>query len=408
MPGSGGNELPVVEGITMFNREGMPIAELGPFWGPQATTLIRNVTVSLESAPAGGNLLVQLSVPSSNNAAAGPLGTGSSQVPFSMEIQRQEVGSALAIAGAAAMGGVIPSLVRSGIGALTTSTMGGQGGDSGPSPNLAETPMADVAANASPIVVDQGEAIPSESASGEAPAGSFDVRLSSGPLASRSASPLGPALATVMADPAPPVDRHERALSQSIDESESAEDPATKPRRMDYVLDEEGVLSSRTDSKNRSKAGDTRVALAGLGAFPLKVTDLRGQGDRLELESLLASASRSASIRTSVRRSSRPRTTTRTTLLAFLHADSGRSPRADDVAPDYLTTACGLALGLGLTAGPLFPDILALIASGSSRWRRGVLSRSTSRKPAPTPGPASGIGNWLRSPLSSRLRRQGR
>jgi hypothetical protein len=266
--------------------------------------------------------------------------------------------------------------------------------------------MADVAAYASPIVVDQGDAISTESASGEAPAGSFDVRLSSGPLASRSASPLGPALATVMADPAPPVDRHERALSQSIDESESDDNSVAKPRRMDYVLDEEGVLSSGTDSKNRSRTGDTRVALAGLGAFPLKVTDLRGQGDRPELESLLASLPGSLDEK-------EPSTIIAAQdydaddLAAFL-ADSGHAARADDLAPDYLTTACGLALGLGLTAGPLFPDILALIASGSSRWRRGVLSRSTSRKPASTPGPASGIGNWLRSPLSSRLRRQGR
>src|SRR5262249_40681067 len=40
----------------------------------------------------------------------------------------------------------------------------------------------------------------------------FTVRVALGPMASRIASPLGPALATVQADLAPPADRHERAL----------------------------------------------------------------------------------------------------------------------------------------------------------------------------------------------------
>ena len=393
---------PVLDGMMLVDHNGDPVAELGPFSGPQATPPVRNVTVSLESAPAGGNLLVQISVPSSSSSATGTLSPSGSPVPFMMDIQRQEIGSSLAVATGITLAGPIPGLVRSGIGALTTNAIGRQAGISSPSTDSSTILAADVEANAPAIVVDQGEVIPPDSESVEDLGGSFNVRLNSGPLASRSASPLGPALATVLADPAPPVDRHERALSQSIDESESDEESQVKQRRLEYAQVEGAVSPPQTDSTSRTTAGDTRVALAGLGAFPLKVTDLGGQGDRADLESLLATLPGSLEpedLSTIIAAQDHEEDD-----ISALLASSDRSARADHVAPDYLTAACGLALGLGLTAGPLFPDILALISSGSSRWKRGVPPRATGRKPSSSPGPAGGMGNWLQSRLSTRLR----
>jgi hypothetical protein len=408
MPGDGEGPAPVVDGIVLVDRDGDPVAQLGPLWGSQAPPPVRNVTVSLDNAPAGGNLLVQISVPSSGSSSAtGIVSPSGSQLPYLMDIQRQEMGSTPAITAAAALAGPVPSLVRSGIGALTTtSTMGGQGGDSSPSTDPSSTAAAGVEANAPPIVVDQGEIITPDSESAADPAGSFNVRVSSGPLASRSASPLGPALATVLADPAPPVDRHERALSQSIDESESDQESEVRRRGLEYAQIEGALSPSPTGSTSRSRAGETCVALAGLGAFPLKVTDLHGPGDRAELESLLATLPGSLN-------QEDPATIVaaqdfQEDDISALLAASGRSARADRVAPDYLTTACGLVLGLSLTGGPLFPDILSMISSGSSRWRRGVPSGAAGRGRGSTPGSAGGIGNWLQSPLSSRLRRASR
>jgi hypothetical protein len=407
MPGDGEGPAPVVDGIVLVDRDGDPVAQLGPLWGSQAPPPVRNVTVSLDNAPAGGNLLVQISVPSSGSSSAtGTVSASGSQLPYLMDIQRQEMGSTPAITAAAALAGPVPSLVRSGIGALTTSSMSGQGGDSSPSTDSSLTMAAGVELNAPAIVVDQGEVITPDMESVADPAGSFNVRVSSGPLASRSASPLGPALATVLADPAPPVDRHERALSQSIDESESDQESEVRRRGLEYAQIEGALSPSPTGFTSRSRTGDTGVALAGLGAFPLKVTDLHGPGDRAELESLLATLPGSLN-------QEDPATIVaaqdfQEDDISALLASSGRSARADRVAPDYLTTACGLVLGLSLTGGPLFPDILSMISSGSSRWRRGVPSGAAGRGRCSTPGPAGGIGNWLQSPLSSRLRRASR
>ena len=46
---------------------------------------------------------------------------------------------------------------------------------------------------------------------------SFNVRVSTGPLASRTASPLGPTLASIDGEATEPVDRYERAMSQEIE-----------------------------------------------------------------------------------------------------------------------------------------------------------------------------------------------
>lgn len=156
---------------------------------------------------------------------------------------------------------------------------------------------------------------------------------------------------------------------------------------------------------SRTKAGDTCVAMAGLGAFPLKVTSFRGQAAPPDQESLLASLPGSLD------------PDTRSTILAAqeydedeiaaLLASSCQFPQGEPTAPDYLTAACGLAIGLGLTAGPLFPDILSLISSGSSRLRRGRPSTTTTGgKPSAVPGSNGGIGHWRHGPLSSRLRRE--
>ncbi len=406
MPGQGPGDAPIVDGMMLVDREGDPIAQFAPPWNMNpAPPSVRSVNLSFEDAPEDGNLLVQISVPSSNSSATGTVSTSEQQLPFLMEIQRQELGSAAAIGAGILWGGPTTSLVRSGIGALTTNTMGGPGSDSSPSADSVSILVSEDGASATPMIADSGDSFPADSDWGQDPSGGFNVRVTSGPLASRSASALGPALATISDDMAPPVDRHERALSQSIDESESDDESEAKLRRLEYAQIEGASSSSQDASTSRSPNGDTCVALAGLGAFPLKVTSLRRPGDDDELESLLASLPRS------LEQDDLP-----TILAAQDHeqddlstdiASSSHPATADRVAPDYLTAACGLALGLGLTAGPLLPDILALISSGSSRWRRNDAYWSSSAKPASIPGTNGGIGNWLNSPLSTRIRRAG-
>jgi hypothetical protein len=402
LPGEAPGDAPILDGMMLINREGDPISQFGPMWGPQASPpQMRSVSVSFASAPEGGNLVVQISVPS-NISSEGTLSTSDSPLSFLLDIQRQDTGNSPTLGAGFYLAGPISGTVRSGITALTTSTMSTQGSNSSSSTDPTSNLGTESDANALPFVGDEGDVILADSESGEDFSGGFNVRVSSGPLASRSASPLGPALATILSDLAPPVDRHERALSQSIDESESGDESEPERLRLEYARIENGASSSETHVTNRSNPGETCVALTGLGAFPLKVTGLRGQGDREDLESLLAALPGSLS----------PEDPSEiiaseefdeSDISAWL-ASSGHTARADHVAPDYLTAACGLALGLGLTAGPLFPDILALITSGSSRWRPGGPLKSSSRKPASIPGPNRGMGNRPRGSLDARLR----
>ena len=145
------------------------------------------------------------------------------------------------------------------------------------------------------------------------------------------------------------------------------------------------------------------MALAGVGAFPLKVTGLRGRSDRSDLESVLTSIS--GSLEPGELPTVLAAQEFREDELSSLLASSGNAVQDDEFAPDYLTAACGLALGLGLTTGPLFPDVLALIASRSPRWRRGLPSRASISEGDAASGRASGIGgSWLQSALASRIR----
>ncbi len=402
--GTGGiGPLPSVERVTLEDPKGNPIDEVGTFWGPQATEPVRDLTLSLDNAPAGGNLLVEISVPTAGNSASGSVSTNW-QVPFLMDIVRQELGSSSSAAAGLAIAGPIPGLVQSGIGVLSTETTSGQGEDSGPT--LAST-VGSLVAVVPETIVTQGEATPSESelaGSVVDETAGFNLRVGSGPLASRSASPLGPALAIVLDDPAPAVDRHERALSQAIEgdgSDDSTDRPASRPELTRY----EGAGTTSGEGLTSTSTSDgTRVASAGLGAFRLKVTDLGGKSDRADMESLMATLPGSLGQEPSSIVATRNYDEDE---ISALQVTPGDPSRADRMVLDYVTVTCGLALGLSLTAGPLFPDVLALISSRARR-RGAVPSSPIDGRVDSAQGRAGGIGNWLKGALSSRLRRESR
>ena len=84
-------------------------------------------------------------------------------MPFLMEIQRQELGSAAAIGAGILWGGPTTSFVRSGIGALTTNTMGGPGSDSSPSADSVSILVSEDGASATPMIADSGDSFPADS-----------------------------------------------------------------------------------------------------------------------------------------------------------------------------------------------------------------------------------------------------
>ncbi len=394
-------EVPVLDDMVLVDRNGDPIAQLGPFVGPQAMATIRALTVSLDNAPVGGSLLVQVSLPmvspsGSGTTLAAPQSV-SPVVPFMMDIQRQDVASALSSDLGVMVLGPLPGQVGSGIGTLanvSTTAPDGNATDSADSSN------ADADVGEQTIVVDQGNAIPPSEDSPDSVENrnaSLDVGMGTGPLVSRSSAPLGPMLATLLSDPAPPVDRHERALLQAIEESGLGGNNDLATRSPDETPVQGPTSDSPTGPTTHGISDGTLLASAGLGAFPLKVTGAGGGDPGTDLESLLVT------LPGSMNKLGPP-----AIVAAFDHengdisvsvASAHNSSRADHrIAPNLLTAACGLALGLGLTTRPLLPDLLALVPTRFSRSKRSVPGSKSGHESNSEWG--AGLGNWFRGPLT--------
>jgi hypothetical protein len=385
MLSDGVGDLPVVKAMVLEDRDGDPVAQLGPFVGPQATPSLRALTVSLENAPVGGSLLVQVSLPAQtqSSTATGSVGTSpqgaGSALPFMMDIQRQDAAPAASPDPESALLGSPYLQVPAGINPLSSTSPSGR--DQGAS-TAADPSGSDGEPQAQATIADQENAIPPAEApadSGENRSGSLELGVGTGPLVSRSSSPLGPILATLIADPAPPVDRHERALFQVIEESESDAADKARLQRSDDNAQEVGTELAREATSDGRFSEETLVASAGLGAFPLKVTGTDLEDQTSDLASIVVALPRTRGEigDPSVVVANDPRASDETTATA----PAGVTDRSGRIVPIYLTTAFGLALGVSLTAKPHLPDLLALVPSR-------FLSRS--RRPADASRPANG------------------
>jgi hypothetical protein len=424
-------EAPVVDQMMLVDKDGSTIAQLAPLGSPRAGAPANAMTVALKDAPVGGNLVIRISVLSSSSRAApigatGPTGatgaTGASgptgrtgatgatgptnpgwQLPLVVDVQRQEAAvptTSSAVHGAAEPGG-IGTLPASSTGQAATST------------RSLEEPASWTQETAGPqAVADSSQEIPPREeptgSTGE-PWGSLTVRVTTGPLASRSAAPLGPVLATVLDDPAPPVDRHERALSQAIDDLGSEEDGGVAARDSELARVAASSLAEPggVDGAGTPSADGTVAAGAGLGAFPLKVTAMGGDAGSTDLAVLLGALPlpRAAEDLAAVVADADRWADDRVMALA---APPSVAP-VEGEAPDSLTASCGLVLALELWAGPLFPDLLAVARERISQWRRALpAAPGTGRTAASTRLWAEGLLRWLRSPLASRLRPRAR
>jgi hypothetical protein len=203
-----------------------------------------------------------------------------------------------------------------------------------------------------------------------------------------------------MLDLAPAIDRHERALSQEIaandaDEGQEARGSSSPLRDADAIPTRRG---DGGDSEGDDSLGQAVVAVAGLGPVHFKVSAAGVGGRRGELAALHAALSdpiRPADGLAGVVAEDRGDDPVLVALVGPASSDGAHRP-----TPDYLTSACILALGMGLVTGPVIPDLLRLIPSRSSRWR--TIRRGGS---ALNPGPATrerGFGTWFRRKLSSR------
>jgi hypothetical protein len=343
---------PIVGQVSLVDSSGKTLATSDP-QSSAGETSPQSVTVAMQNAPLGARLVVQIL---SNGAfyqtvaAASASGAGVSwSLPFTLDVQMlnqqapgsSTVGGAAGSAfGEAAISGVL--FAASGPGSFSSGVL------PAPAPSVIAPE-----ANTSPT----GQAISETSSMAPAAAASsfdafdgFNTRVPVGPLVSRSAGPLVPALAASETDAAPPVDRHERALSQGI------ETLGATGGSLDLARDMRAQFGEGSESV---------VTVHGAGGFPLKVTWL-GTSDRADLAGLLGALPESliaANLESDV-----PSDSPGALVSAATAAPSSETTEGLDY-PNYLRAAFGLALGLGLTSGPLFPDLIASVRTKLPRWR---------------------------------------
>jgi hypothetical protein len=391
------NDGPVLQQLVLVDQDGSAVARLGPVLEPQSDVPADAVTVALDNAPAGGLLLVQVSVLSTSDGSS-TTATGLTipgwELPFVLDVQRQdEIVQASMV--------VTPGADQGEMGTLPSSSPAGQTAPATPAP---DSPVSTIETG-DPQGADRSQPIPAGEQSTGAIAelsGSYGVNVATGPLASRSAAPLGPALATLLADPAPPVDRHQQVLSPAIDSLESEEGGSASARRSELARLESVPTPPQAGTaavNGARRVEGPLVAVAGLGAFPLKVTAAGGEAGRVDLASLLGTLPQSLTPK-EIPALAADSDRSMEDVWEFGALSAARSSSGEErAALDDLTAACGLALVVGLSSGPLFPDLLAFLPSRSNRWRRALPgSMPAGPAPAATRSRARGIGPWLRTP----------
>ena len=189
--------------------------------------------------------------------------------------------------------------------------------------------------------------------------GSIDVEpesesISLGPLVSRGAAPIGPALATSIDDPAPSINRDEQGGGGSDAALRKGEEGGVVWRSSQS---DEGDHSDRI--RLESQADDDRSPLTTLmspGGLPSLVAAFprrRGPSQADELAATLQPPIDLAAAERDVPESS-----------------SDRRSQQDDVAKAGIATrAVGFIVALGLASGPLYPDLIALARRRLTRKR---------------------------------------
>ena len=401
--GDEGNLPPVLAQMDLLNPAGSTMAQIGPPLGPGASVL-QGMTVQVHNATNGSHIVVQVTTAEPLSGAGSSSGTESGttsapsqaandNVSFVLDFQRQDAPSAAPATGSSVLtpvsvGTLVVAPTPQGGSSISTSTWtapAGEDGEASPTAQAAATVAASTTTAASATPEPPGEALES-----------FNVRVSTGPLASRSASPLGPTLASIDAEVTQQVDRHERALSQEIEGLESVDGEQSTAWRPEDT-DEESSSRPGNQAGLSGFTGPNRpvVDVPGSGGFPMMVTS-PGRGQHARIADLWATlpsfadpeSSASTSAQSDIS-SLREGTLTR--------AASGGSSSDTGKAPDYVKAACGLAFGLVMTSGSLFPDMIARLPRRIPKWLaalRAVAGRG--RLPSRSRHPLGAISTWMR------------
>ena len=229
-------EVPVIDGMSLVDSTGNTLEQVSPAddsgGSPSAAVLVQ-----LHDPPAGDRIVVDIgaveptsSSPTSTSSTSSGLGSGvvttpplsqsaSWSVPFVLDVQRQQQSSvstadALSVVpGTDTIGTLIVASAQPPVLFASSSSPSAPAEQDG-STSLYVQPTNTAAAQASASETESTD--------------SFNLRVPTGPLASRSGGALGPTLALVDAEATQPVNRLERALTQDLMGADDGELTAAK------------------------------------------------------------------------------------------------------------------------------------------------------------------------------------
>jgi hypothetical protein len=195
--------------------------------------------------------------------------------------------------------------------------------------------------------------------------GAESPSISLGPLVSRGSSPMGPALATSVDDPAPSISRDDRAgLDRTFGRLDGADLEAALAARRDARPD--GAEAPGRNGDGEAGEGDALplTALKGLGGLPLMVASVRRRRLQERADELAATLRENADQAAEL--AARPEGPALT--------PAERASKDEEIARAGLATrAVGFVIALGLASGPLYPDLVALARRKLARKRKGPL-----------------------------------
>jgi len=344
----------------------------------------QDMTISLSAVPTGSELLFRI-VESPGTTAAGPLqqSPADPKVSFTMDVQRTELAQ-----------GTLPS---SSTLLQTVAPVGSGGSLSIACGNLTVTVSP-------PSLAFPGNALDQQTAgleltgtaSSTVEAATAGARLATqvemaapgvsvGPLVSRGSAPLGPLLGTTQGEPTPSVDRNERAFDLAALGAGAGADP-------ELLL---GLAANQSDGIGEDAAvseahgtSEPLVSLRGPGGLPVAMTSIRGGQSLIDPAAVLATLPAQAVLPgTGEKIASLP-------ALPPLEISGSVRLGGDELAcTDFLKAACGLMLGIGLTTGPLYPDLMALVRTCLPR--RNFLTGRPRGSGAYRKGPLGSFRRWL-------------
>ena len=364
LPPAPGN--PALDQLYLVGPQGNLLAELkgasANFVGPR-----QDVDISLSGIPQGSQLVLRVVenpaiAPQTSLPQPAPTGT----LAFTMEVQRTDLlGSPIFSSPVSAAGSSLSSTYPLLFGVATGS--------------LAAVPTSLALSSSSEDLYSPVSDPSTESPNQAAPPQAVEdyetaaIGVSVGPLVIRGAAAVGPMLATTPGDSTQTIDRTECAFDLAL--AGSGTDAWVDAELLDVLATSKARFTSHGTSmrlpSDLDQASESLVALRGPGGLPLMVTALPGDRSRVDSSELLATL---PTLDDAADREACVGALSDAASIKLRRANPG--PDGEDLpCTDFLTAACGLAIGVGLTTGPLYPDLMVLVRTWlPSKLRRGSLA----------------------------------